>query len=457
MPVSRNQLVAVAAAIVTACATPHTCPKFAILPDGPGGPVEGYAYDISANGSLVSGESRTAASATAPHGEGVRWSCTKWSGGWQVETLGFLKGTVPYSPGLAISSNGQVVVGVGNLGPAANLDAGYVWQWGSPLAVLRPLPSETFARADGCDDTGRLVVGSSANAYASSYAGTRATTWRQSPAFPAGWHVDLLDQLPGAPGESRASDLMMLSKAKRLRAVGWAQSAGATHIPSRGAVGHEAVCWELGPSGSATSRLWLGFLGDPKYSRANALSPDGRIVVGTSAIGFIPGDAQGSKGVLEHPVRWQVLPSAPSAVTYTEDLGVLPGHNTGGAHAVSDDGNVVVGQCSSMSLDASGELSIDALDCFVWDPANRMRSIRSVLDALGETRHHGWTLYDATGVSADGRWVCGNAYHDETFEFAAWVADIVAVRGSRKPITVPPETPAKPPIDIWGPILKRRG
>lgn len=94
-------------------------------------------------------------------------------------------------------------------------------------------------------------------------------------------------------------------------------------------------------------------------------------------------------------------------------LGDLPGGSFNSlAFGVSADGSVVVGR----SLTASG------FEAFIWDETNGMQRLADVLTDAGLDLT-GWTLEQATGVSADGKTLVGvgtNPSGDDE----AWVASL---------------------------------
>ena len=92
-------------------------------------------------------------------------------------------------------------------------------------------------------------------------------------------------------------------------------------------------------------------------------------------------------------------------------LGVLPsGAST--ALAVSFDGAVIVG---SDGMGGTGT-------AFIWDEQNGIRPLAEVLALLG-LDVAGWTLYEATGISADGRTIVGSGVNPDGFQ-EAWIATI---------------------------------
>jgi probable HAF family extracellular repeat protein len=95
-------------------------------------------------------------------------------------------------------------------------------------------------------------------------------------------------------------------------------------------------------------------------------------------------------------------PLAAEAGSFT-GLGDLPGGSDSWASGVSADGSVVVG----FGTDADGEKA------FIWDPEHGMRDLFTVLvteQGLGGALT-GWTLLEATAISADGRTIVGYGFN----------------------------------------------
>ena len=103
-----------------------------------------------------------------------------------------------------------------------------------------------------------------------------------------------------------------------------------------------------------------------------------------------------------------------------QPLGDLPGGSfSSEARAVSADGTVVVGRGAT----ASGNRA------FVWDAANGMRSLQTVLADAGVDLT-GWQLIDATAISADGTTVVGTALNPSQLPEAFVAAIVVPEPGS---------------------------
>ncbi|NUQ46566.1 MAG: PEP-CTERM sorting domain-containing protein [Phycisphaerae bacterium] len=146
----------------------------------------------------------------------------------------------------------------------------------------------------------------------------------------------------------------------------------------------------------ATGWLGLGVLPGHGSSRARAVSSDGQVIVGWST----------GSGEIQ-AFRWTLT-------TGMLAQGDLPGGETASfAFDLSDDGSVIVGFGVS---DSGGEATI-------WDPMNGMRSLRTVLSTEYGLNVNGWSLTQAYGISGDGRVITGYGVNPSG-QTEAWVAVI---------------------------------
>lgn len=132
-------------------------------------------------------------------------------------------------------------------------------------------------------------------------------------------------------------------------------------------------------------------------SAARAISADGSVIVGGS---------ESAAGYME-AFRW-------TRATGMVGLGYLPGGFSSYANAVSADGAVVVG---------GGNSSSGPKTAFVWTKNKGMQPLADVLAAKGAKNVAGWTLEEATGISADGKTVIGVGQSPAGFseDFAALI------------------------------------
>lgn len=188
------------------------------------------------------------------------------------------------------------------------------------------------------------------------------------------------------------------------------------------------------------------------YSAAYGVSADGSVIVGMSSygdggmqairwtqaegmvgLGDLPGgDVHSSARAISAGgsviVGWGTSGSGTEAFRWTEaggwvGLGDLPGGTFYSiASAVSADGSVVVG---SSRTDLGDEP-------FIWDAEHGMRNLKSVLIA-GGLNLTGWTLYQATGVSADGLTIVGVGVSPEG-QTEAWRATLAPLQWNEPPI-----------------------
>jgi len=146
-----------------------------------------------------------------------------------------------------------------------------------------------------------------------------------------------------------------------------------------------------------TGMVGLGNLpGGGFNSSANGVSPDGSAVVGV---------ASGPAG--QEAFRW-------TQSAGMVGLGLLNGNGPTIANAVSNGGSIVVGNAST------GGSSTEA---FIWDSIHGMRGLEDVLIADFGLNLAGWSLTDATDISADGRTIVGEGFNPDG-NHEGWIANL---------------------------------
>lgn len=105
-------------------------------------------------------------------------------------------------------------------------------------------------------------------------------------------------------------------------------------------------------------------------------------------------------------------------------LGDLPGGGFGSTvGGVSADGQIIVGSSVTGSFSPDGHLVMDTTTAFVWDQAHGMRSLPEVLMEQYGLDLQGWELWEATGISADGRTIVGNGASPDGY-WRTWIAQV---------------------------------
>lgn len=385
--------VALAWAVLRASLGAAAPAEFRGLDDLPGGEDVSFNYAISANGRIVAGESFSAL--TSQHGEGVRW--IRHAKRWTTNGIGLPTNppTALNTPALGMSSDGQVLVGrvsFVQLPPHGFETVPYCWT--AKDGFKFPLPPAGYVGAQGQSVTAGAgtVAGWGWGAEGRYTDHPRALVWRGS--LSSGWQVERL--APALEGMALGVD-----NSGRL-IIGWARSPASVAGSSNG-IGHEAVIWAWKEKEGWTTR-WLGALpGQELFSQANGLTRgSGKFVVGAS------GDAL----IKTLPVRWKLDKTKRPQI---QSLGLPTGFTSGFATAVSANGRTVVGSCSY----TLGEDFFP--DTFVWEDGEGVSLLQPRLLALGETGAAGWNLISATGISDDGRTICGYGTNPQG-DYRCWVA-----------------------------------
>lgn len=316
---------------------------FVPLGDLPGGLSLSRASGVSADGSVVVGESVSASSFF----EAFRWTPREGMVG-----LGFLPG-FPTSTARATSANGSVVVGTG-LGPSK--EEAVRWTAASSVVGLGFLPGFAESRAFGVSADGSVVVGNS-------------------------------NSVPGQSGQFQA---FRWTAASGMVGLGFLSGGGLSNAEAVSADGSLVVGVSDSGAGRQAFRwteaggmIGLGDLpGGSFFSSAHGVSADGLVVVGISD------SASGAQAF-----RWTQSGGLIG-------LGFLPAGMQSEAFGASANGSIVVGR------DLVGPVGHGEERAFLWDTTEGMRDLKEVLIGQGDDLT-GWTLIEALAVSADGISIVG--------------------------------------------------
>ncbi len=296
----------------------------------------------------------------------------------------------------ALSHNGRVATGIAG-------GAGWRWNKDRGAVVL-----DGFADANGMNSWGQPVAGSTVDGDGNTVAALAYSNFDVAGGpVVVGGYAGAVPQDAFLSSAYDASDSgvvvgLALDDSSTYFAFSWTAAEGMTRLDvnrpanaSRAnaisADGRTIVGWNDEDSGFRTAVVWqdgvpldLADAGGNPVGEALAVSSDGSVVVGS---GYNNLDTGGSEAW-----RW-------TAATGVQGIGCVDNFGCGPAYAfaVSDDGNVVVG--------ASG-FGFDRL-ATIWTPDNGMQLLSDYATAQGLTIPDGWTLSSAGGVSADGKTIGG--------------------------------------------------
>lgn len=329
-------------------------------------------------------------------------------GAQSIFAIGDLPGGGTHSEAWAVSRDGQNVAG----GSVSYGFFGYqacLWLEEIGLAGLGELPGGTAdSRALGVSDGEPVVVGNS-----ESFNGLEAFRWTAADGMVG------IGDLPGGNFYSGAADVSADgeviigtgSDALGQRAFRWTAADGMTALPQPAgsawrsnafgvsADGRHIVGMLLNGDASRYACVWhdaaapvvlAELVGGRVWAEAWAVSDDGAVVAG------------GSSSAISGPntteaCRWSVEDGI-------EPLGDLPGGLFQSiALGMSGDGRFIVGR---------GYTEAGAR-AFIWDAEHGLRNLTDVLTGEYGMDLTGWTLLEATGISRDGRVICGNGIGPE--------------------------------------------
>jgi probable HAF family extracellular repeat protein len=358
-------------------------PSFQGLGDLPGGEVGSLARGISADGSVVIGESEGTAGS-----EAFRWTP---AGG--IAGLGFLPGGAAPSAARGASADGSVIVG-------ASTDGGGVrraFRWSA--GVMTGLDAQSCSDCEpvtegwGVSLDGLVVVGSSL-----ARSGGTAPLHLDPVRWPGGGTA--LFDLGNLPGSEEAGEAFGASSDGSV--------IGGSHLTDDGA---EAWVW----TGSGLGALPALTTQSPRTAAVMAVSADGSTLVGYASKDTITLPSGTVSSADLQAVRW----SGPGYATSLE-LGALPGAPVidSRALATSADGALIVGRAVNTDADDRA---------FLWDAVGGMRDLKQVLVEEHGLDLTGWVLSEATGISdvvGGGFYVVGNGVNPQG-ESEGWIAHLV--------------------------------
>jgi hypothetical protein len=183
--------------------------------------------------------------------------------------------------------------------------------------------------------------------------------------------------------------------------------------------------WKRNPSGSAAHLYDLMMVltdlpGGDDNARIARISNDGKLLVGWG------NQMSGNPACWDYPTtacmwRWQAGGGPSSGWSAPTPLMPLSGYAFSAAHGTNGDGTVVVGT----ALNITGPCNDPEFDdqAVLWDGANPGLPPKSLAAILGPRLPSGWALFEAMGVSADGKIITGYGFN-QNYEQEGWVAGV---------------------------------
>ena len=347
--------------------------SFTPLGDLPGGDFFSRARDVSADGSVIVGESRsgfpgaTSANLTEGH-EAFRW--TKIEG---MTGLGFLEDGHVASIANAVSRDGTYIVGnTRNRNSGSSGITGYRWDQANGMMALGGTSRAAAISADGS-----IISG-----WTGSVGGPSAFRWTESGLFDT-----------SITGRSSVATGLSADGTTVFGVWGdFADGVGGFRLFQRTA-GDRLILHDTVDTSVALGALYEG-------STIVDNSSDGKIIVVSEhrQAGPAPGEF-----VISEPYRWTPEEGFVS-------LGQLDGQTFSDASiAVSGDGSIIVGSSHHHA--------------FIWNTDDGMRDFTDVLATDFGVDLDGWVLTAATGISDNGLTIVGNGINPNGFE-EAWIAII---------------------------------
>jgi probable HAF family extracellular repeat protein len=346
-----------------------------------------YARGVSADGSVVVGESRNGETS-----EAFRWTQSEGMVG-----LGFLAGSNVYSSASGVSADGSIIVGGSGQGAYGNTEA-FRWTQESGMAGLGFIGSSNVnSNASGVSADGSIIVGSSGQV---AYGGAEAFRWTQESGmvglgfFPLGYCVP--------------PDISSCAYFRAYSSNGISAD-GSVIIGMGRSVGSGPFLDPIGMPFRWTQEGGLSILDRvPFYSSVNGVSANGSVIVGEHGYRTI---SRGRKAF-----RWTqssgmvLLNDRPNPDEYPYEWSSSSG--------VSADGSIIIG---SSNIIESSNLTQGAI-AFVWTQTGGMVSLKDTLIGAGLDLS-GWRLDYATGISADGFTIVGNGINP-LGKTEGWVANL---------------------------------
>jgi probable HAF family extracellular repeat protein len=328
------------------------------------------ANKISKNGSVVVGE--TIVHHDVPLVDQYR--AFRWTAEEGMTELSVIPGGNAESVAYGVSADGSVIVGQSDDGCCAEGGTAFRWTAATGMVSMGSLGGPTnYGYAFQTSDDGSIVMGSMDDGSSGPFGGVGFQAFR--------W-----------------------TAATGMQAFG--QAPNGVKLEAASINGNGSVAWAS--HGDLSTYKWTAATGwvlqPPAFNLITWIRDDGEVVFTSRCTG--------SAASCPRAYRW-------TASGGFQDLGSVPGSSDRGDTAVrgiSEDGSVAVGFANFDPND--GGIG------FIWDTQHGMRVLQQVLlSDFQLTDAAGWSNLEPTGLSGDGKVICGTGFDPEGNQ-QGWVANL---------------------------------
>ena len=286
-----------------------------------------------------------------------------------------------YSTALAVSSDGNTIVGQAARAPldnGTNVSTAAVWKPVAAAEAAKAANTRTYAQTDSTASLGAIDIGflpGGTTSIANGVSADGSVVVGYSDAAETGVNYEIFEAFRWTQADGLVGLGWLPGGTKFSEAFGVSADGSTIVGVSSSAAGNQAFRWT-----QAEGMVGLGILPGATFARAQAISADKTTIIGYCT--FSDGN--------NHAFRW-------TAAEGMVDLGLMSGDVFAEAKGLSADGSVIVGRAGA---------DFSQTHAFIWDKTNGMRDLKTVLVA-GDPNLTAWTLLEADGISADGKTLTG--------------------------------------------------
>ncbi|WP_425397683.1 hypothetical protein [Aeoliella sp.] len=372
------------------------------------------AYDVSANGQVVTGRTTSNVLTNQVSSQAFAWS--KSTG---MIPLGLLPGGEGgTSKGLGVSAEGNYVVGVSASRDDYNIqnEEAFRWSLGGGMQGLGNL-HEGYATSEAraTSRNGRVVVGVD-DFYPPSFAPVPPGYFQRAFRYTDETGIQDLGTLPEYESDSSSEAVDVTANGRVIAGNAFRspyQTTDAIHIDHA-----QPFLWteEHGMQGIGNPARFFPAIYPPPRQKttANAISADGEVVVGVDKLEW----DLNVDPITQYPFTQAVMWTEEDGWQDLRQFRMPPGPEFVGSEAVdvSSETGTIVGQAYLVSTDATNSSAWLEGDAdgfgrikvpFIWDAHHGMRPLARVLAGDFGLDFEGWRLNEATAISDDGTTIVG--------------------------------------------------